>query len=169
MLKVLVPVDGSANSLRAVHHVIAEYQRHHELELHLLNVQPYLSRHVARFLNRRDRDSWHNEQAHAALAEARRVLDQAGVPHQVHWALGQRAAQICSTAQSLGAHHIVMGTARKNSFTRMLEDSVTDEVLKTTPVPVEVIAGTAVSKWESWGVPASALAAGMLMMMMVVD
>ena len=167
MLKVLVPVDGSENSLRAVRHAIAEYQRHHELELHLLNVQPQLSRHVARFVRRDDRDRWHNDQAHAALAQARKVLDAAGVPHLVHWALGQRAAQICRMAQHLGVHHIVMGTARRNSITRMLEDSVTDEVLKTTPVPVEVVAGNAVSKWESWGLPAGVLGVGGLLLMTV--
>ena len=167
MLKVLVPVDGSENSLRAVRHAIAEYRRHHELELHLLNVQPRLSRHVARFVSRDDRDKWHDDQARAALAQARKVLDAAGVPHQVHWALGQRAAEICRMAQHLGVHHIVMGTARKNSLTRMLEDSVTDEVLKTTPVPVEVVAGNAVSKWENWALPAGVLGAGGLMLMAV--
>ena len=49
MLKVPVPVDGSNNALRAVRHTIGEYQRHHEPEVHLLNVQPRLSRYVTRF------------------------------------------------------------------------------------------------------------------------
>lgn len=167
MLKVLVPVDGSENSLRAVRHAIAEYRRHHELELHLLNVQPQLSRHVARFVNRSDRDGWHLEQANAALAGARAVLEAAGVPHHVHWTLGDRAGEICRSATRLGVHHIVMGTARKNSVTRMLEDSVTDKVLQSTAVPVEVVAGDAVSKWESWGLPAGVLGAGGLMLMAV--
>ena len=169
MLKVLVPVDGSANSLRALRHAIDEYQRHHELELHLLNVQPLLSHHVSRFLRQRDRDSWHQEQATAALAGARQLLETAGVPHRVHWALGDRAGQICATAKRVSAHHIVMGTARKNSITRMLEDSVTDDVLHATSVPVEVVTGDAVSRWESWGVPASALAVLTLMLMSAVD
>ena len=165
MLKVLVPVDGSENSLRAVRHAIAEYQRHHELELHLLNVQPQLSRHVARFVSRDDRDRWHDDQARAALAQARKALDAAGVPYQVHRAPGQRAAEICRMAQHLGVHHIVMGTARRNSITRMLEDSVTDKVFKSTPVPVEVVVGNAVSKWESWGLPAGVLGVGGLLLM----
>src|SRR5262252_8326698 len=46
VLKVLVPVDGGPNALRAVHHAVAEYRRHHELEVHLLNVQPRLPRHL---------------------------------------------------------------------------------------------------------------------------
>ena len=168
MLKVLVPVDGSENSLRAVRHTIAEYQRHHELELHLLNVQPQLSRHAARFVNRNDRDSWHAERAAAALAPARHLLELAGVPHHLHWSIGSRAAQICETATRLGVHHIVMGTARRNSITRMLENSVTDQVLKATPVPVEVVAGDAVSKWESWGLPAGVLG-GVGLMLLAVD
>jgi hypothetical protein len=52
-----------------------------------------------------------------------------------------------------------MGTARKNSVTRMLEDSVTNRVLENTPVPVEVVAGDAVSRLERWGLPVGALAA----------
>ncbi|HEV8689609.1 MAG TPA: universal stress protein [Ideonella sp.] len=153
MLKVLVPIDGSPNALRALRHAMAEYHRHHELELHLLNVQPHLSRHVAHFVSRHDRDAWHRDQAEAAMASARALLTQADIPHQTHWAVGDRAREICRHAEQLQAHHIVMGTARSNSITRMLEDSVTDHVLENTPVPVEVVSGDAVSKLERWGLP----------------
>ena len=169
MLKVLVPVDGSPNALNAVRHAIAEYRRQHALELHLLNVQPRLSMHAARFLGRRQREQWHRDQAQAALASARTELQRAGVPFHTHWALGDRAAEICRFATTLAAHHIVMGTARKNSITRMLEDSVTNRVLEATPVPVEVVAGDAVSKWERWGLPAGVLGAGSLMVMLALD
>ena len=47
-----------------------------------------------------------------------------------------------------------MSTARKNSLTRMLEASITNRVLELTTVPVEVIAGDAVSKLERYGIPA---------------
>ena len=153
MLKVLVPIDGSPNALRALRHAMAEYHRHHELELHLLNVQPHLSRHVANFVSRHDRDAWHHDQAEAAMASARALLAEAGVPCQTHWVVGNRAQEICRHAEQLQAHHIVMGTARSNSITRMLEDSVTDHVLQNTPVPVEVISGDSVSKVERWGLP----------------
>ena len=163
MLKVLVPVDGGDNSMRAVRHAMAEYQRQHVLELHLLNVQPHLSRHVARFISRPDKNAWHRDQANLSLASATDLLTKAGVPHHVHWVVGDRAAEICRTAKQLEAHHIVMGTARKNSITRMLEDSVTNKVLEATPVPVEVVSGNAVSGWERWGLPAGVLSAGSLL------
>jgi YjbE family integral membrane protein len=160
MLNVLVPVDGRGNSLAAVRHAIGEYQRHHELVIRLLNVQPRLSSHVARWVDRRNRDAYHAEQAGAALGAAHKLLDQAGVPHQTHWRVGARAEEICRSAQDLGVHHIVMGTARKNSLTRMLEDSTTDAVLAKTPVPVEVVTGGQVSWLERWGMPASVLSLG---------
>jgi YjbE family integral membrane protein len=167
VLNVLVPVDGSTNALRAVRHAIREYQRHHELSLHLLNVQPHVSRHISRFVSRRDRELWLHDRADAAMAPAVALLIQAGVPHEVHWVVGERAQEICRAAERLGAHHIVMGTARKNSITRMLEDSVTHKVLETTTVPVEVITGDAVSKWERWGIPAGAIGAGGLLLLAI--
>ncbi len=157
MLKVLVPIDGSANALAAVRHTMAEYQRHHDLHVHLLNVQPPLSRHVARFVSAKDRNAWHDERANAALKQARDLLSLAGVPHQQEWVLGHSADEICNAAQRLDAHHIVMGVAKRNSLTRMFEASVTDRVLEKTPVPVEVITGEAVSPWERWAKLASAV------------
>lgn len=165
MLKILVPVDGSPNALHAVRHVIAEYERHHALELHLLNVQPSLSRHIARFVSRSDRRSWHADRAQEAMAGAVELLGASRVPHHVHWTIGDRATEICRSARDLDVHHIVMGTARKSSITRMLEDSVTNKVLQATPVPVEVIAGDAVSSWERWGLPAAAAGAGGLLIL----
>jgi YjbE family integral membrane protein len=167
VLKVLIPVDGSSNSLRAVRHAIDEYRRHHELELHLFNVQPRLSRHISRFVGRRERQAYMHDRADAALASAVALVIQAQVPYQTHWVTGDRAEEICRIAARLGVHHIVMGTARKNSITRMLEDSVTHRVLETTPVPVEVITGDAVSRWERWGLPAGVLGAGGLLLLAI--
>ena len=165
MLAILVPVDGSRNALGAVRHAIAQYRRDHALEVHVLNVQPRLSRHAARFVARADREGWLHDRADTAMAAAVALLTEAGVPHEKHWAAGDRAEQICRAAKRLEVHHIVMGTARKNSITRMLEDSVTHRVLETTPVPVEVITGDAVSRWERWGLPAGVLGAGGLLLL----
>ena len=167
MLKVLIPVDGSSNGLRALRHAIDEYRRHHELELHLFNVQPRLSRHISRFVGRREREAYMHDRADAAMASAVALVASAGVPYQKHWATGDRAEEICRIAARLGVHHVVMGTARKNSITRMLEDSVTHRVLETTPVPVEVITGDAVSRWERWGLPAGVLGAGGLLLLAI--
>jgi len=140
---------------------------YYRLNVHLLNVPPRISRHAARFVSRADRDGWLRDRAETAMSAAVALLTDAGVPHEKHWATGERAEQICRAAKRLGVHHIVMGTARKNSITRMLEDSMTHRLLETTPVPVEVIAGDAVSKWERWGLPVGALGLGGLLVLAV--
>jgi nucleotide-binding universal stress UspA family protein len=94
------------------------------------------------------------------------MLDHAGVPYTTHVEVGRKAPIIAQTARRLRCDHIVMGTARKNSLTRMLEASVTNQVLELTTVPVEVIAGDAVSKIERYGIPAG-IGAGMALLMLV--
>jgi hypothetical protein len=47
-----------------------------------------------------------------------------------------------------------MSAARKNSLTRLVENSTTNRVLELTSVPVEVIVGDSVSRWERYGIPA---------------
>lgn len=168
MLRVLIPVDGSPNADNAVRHAINEYLKTSEGEIHLLNVQPPFSRHIAAFVAKRDRDAYHREQAHKALQSARQILERFRVPYQTHIALGQRAEVIAETARRLKCHHIVLGTARKNSLTRMLQDSVTNKVLEITTVPVEVVSGGEISKLERYGVPA-AIGAGLGILLLALD
>lgn len=151
---VLVPVDGSANSLNAVRHVIQEYARTAEPIIQLINVQPILSQYVARFVSRQNVDAWHQEQARKALHSSKALLAKHGIPYSEHVEQGRRAEVIALAAKRLKCDLIVIGTARKNSLTRMLESSVTNDVLEQTSVPVEVIVGRAVSRFEQIAVPA---------------
>ena len=168
MVRVLIPVDGSRNAQQAVRHVVKDYMKNNELEIHLLNVQPPFSRHVASFVRKRDRDAYHREQAEQALSDARALLAQYQVPFHTHVAIGERAPIITDTARRLNCHHIVIGTARKNSLTRMLQDSVTNRVLELTTVPVEVVAGDEISKFERYGI-AAAVAAALSLILLALD
>jgi len=154
MLKVLVPVDGSRNSEYALRHVVNERLKNAEMEIHLLNVQPPFSRHISQFIGRNTRESFHHDEAERALRPARQLIEKFGVPYSAHICVGTKAATIVGEAQRLRCQRIVMGTARKNSLTRMLEDSTTNKVLEQTSVPVEVITGEAVSNLERYGLPA---------------
>lgn len=154
MLNILVPIEGSRSARFAVPHVIREYVKNHALKIHLLNVQPPLSWHIARFVSKKSRDDFHRDHAEKALRPAKRALDGYGVPYSVHIEVGDKATLITEAARRLECDHIVMSTARKNSLTRMLEDSTTNRVLELTQVPVEVIAGDAVSRAERYGIPA---------------
>lgn len=152
-MRVLVPVDGSRNAELALRHAIKESCRDTETEIHLLNVQPPFSRHIASFLSKKNRDDFHRDAAHKALHSARQILDSLNVPYTVHIEVRDRAEAIAATAEHLRCHLIVMGTARKNSLTRMLQDSVTNKVLELTKVPVQIIVGDGISWLERIGIP----------------
>lgn len=154
MLKVLIPVDGSENALQAVRHVVNRFMANSNLEVHLLHVRAPFSRHVSQFTSRKNRESYHREMAERALKPAQALLNKHSVPHASHIELGEKADTIDRTAQRLRVDQIVMGTARKNSLTRLIQDSVTSRVLEIARVPVEVIAGAQISKLEKYGVPA---------------
>ena len=155
MLKVLIPVDSSRNCQFAVKHVIKQFMNNTAMEIHLLNVQSPFSRDVARFVSRKSLHDYHRDQAEKALGPARQMLDGYGIPYSAHSEVGVRAKAIADAARRLHCDQIVMSTARKNSLTRLIENSLTNKVLELTPVPVEVIAGDAVSGFERYGLPAA--------------
>ena len=154
MQRILIPVDGSRNCQFAVRHVIKEFMNNTAMEIHLLNVQPPVSRDVARFVTKKSLHDYHRDEAEKALGPIKLMLDGFGVPYSAHAEVGDRAKAIADAARRLRCDQIVMGTARKNSLTRWIENSVTNKVLELTSVPVEVIAGNAVSPYERYGIPA---------------
>jgi nucleotide-binding universal stress UspA family protein len=168
MMKILVPVDGSSSSLHAARHVAAESLRNPAMEIHLLSVQGRFSRHISQFLNRKDLELFYQEEGENKLRAVRGFFDRQNIPYIAHVEVGHKAEIIAAMAKRLDCHHIVMGTARKNSLTRMFEASVTNRVLELTTVPVEVIAGDAISKLERYGIPA-AIGAGLALLLAVDD
>jgi nucleotide-binding universal stress UspA family protein len=138
------------------------------IEIHLLHVRTPLTQHAARFISRRNRAAFHREEAEKAMRQARAMLDTFGVPYAAHVELGDKAVTIDRVAQRLRASRIVMGTARKNSLTRLIEDSVTNRVLELTRVPVEVIPGESISRLERYGVPAG-IGAALALLVAAVD
>jgi len=168
MQRILVPVDGSPNSQYAVRQVINEFMKDSALEVHLLNVQPAFSRHIANFVSRSNRQDYHRAQSEKALGPVKQLLENHGVPYAEHLEVGDKATLIAQAARRLRCDRIVMSTARKNSLTRMLEDSTTNRVLEATDVPVEIIAGDTVSPLERFGVPAG-LGAAIVLLLMAAD
>lgn len=154
MSRILIPVDGSENALRAVRHVINRSFSHSAVEAHLLHVRPAFWTNLAGISGKQVRDAHHREIADKALAGACGLLRRHGVPYAVHLDAGGRADTINRTAQRLRVDRIVIGTARRNSLTRIIEDSITSRLLEIARVPVDVISGGGISKLEKYGVPA---------------
>lgn len=140
MSKILVPVDGSANSDRVIDHLIGELKMTESVELRLLNVQmPVDSGHARMFVSNEDIEAYHREEGMQALQSARGKLDTAGIRYHWHVAVGRVAETILRFAQEHAIDRIVMGTHGRSALTHLLLGSVASDVLRKSDVPVTLI------------------------------
>lgn len=140
MLTILLPVDGSDNSLRAVDHVIALAAAGGQLDVHLLNVQPPITSGVVKsFINQDQLNAFYREEATKALAGARQKLDRAGVAYAHHIGIGHLAETIADYAKQHHAGQIVMGTRGMNAISNLVMGSVATKVIHLSDVPVTLV------------------------------
>jgi nucleotide-binding universal stress UspA family protein len=141
-MKILIPVDGSDCALNAVRHFLETQKLFRDTkaaEVHLLTVQPALSRGVTMFVDADAVKKYHQEEAHKELASARALLDQAGVPYAVHIIVGEPAQVIAQYAKDNGIEQIIMGAHGRGAIASFVVGSVTQKVLNLAEVPVLVV------------------------------
>ena len=110
MNKILVAVDASDPA--AMKAVVAEAVRIYAqgpVEVHLLNVQPAVSGHVAMFFDRRELRELRHAAGAEDLAPAEALLRNSNVPFITTVRIGRRAETIARTARELGCDRIVLG------------------------------------------------------------
>jgi nucleotide-binding universal stress UspA family protein len=139
MFKVLVPVDGSDNALRAVERAVTLVRDRKPFELHLLNVQPPLSGDVTTFVGSGTVKDYHREEGEKALVSARALLDRQGIPYKQHITVGPAGESIAGFARKLGCEQIVMGTRGMGKITGALLGLVSTEVIRHSDVPVTLV------------------------------
>jgi nucleotide-binding universal stress UspA family protein len=110
MNAILVPIGSTAEAQRAAERVIARY-RAEPVDVHLLNVQRPLPRHVARFFPRSELQSFHHDAGMHVLDPAMRALDAAGIPHHDHVVVGHAAEAIVRFAARVGCADVLLEPA----------------------------------------------------------
>ena len=127
----LVAIDNSDNALRAVAHAAGQAAVMNACALHLIHVQPWLSKEAA--------EAELAQRALNASARARATLDAAGQPWRLHIALGEPAERIIEKAVHLRATGIVIGSRGLNVVESLLFGSVAYKVMHLSPLPVMVV------------------------------
>ena len=159
-MKILVPVSGSANSLSAVRHA-AERVRASGGELLMVNVQPQLTSHAARYTSRDAREAMRNERAEQALSAARKLADSLGVRWKAMAATGPLAQTVVDLAREHRADQVVLGADKRAGWWQALVSPVA-RILDRSDVPVVVVASGEPSALKRYGVPAVGLGMALL-------
>lgn len=107
MNAILVPIGSTSEAVRAAERVIARY-RAEPVDVHLINVQHPLPRHVARFFPRSELKDFHHDAGMRVLAPATRALDAAGIPHHDHVVVGHAAEAIVRFAARQGCADVLL-------------------------------------------------------------
>ncbi len=147
-MKILIAVDGSADALQAVQHVLALVRRGLAAELVLANVQEPASLYEMVVVH--DADSIEELRRRAGadlLAPAEALLQEAGVPFESEVAGGDPQHVLVELAENYGCHAIVMGARGEVSsdfpstgFGMATSlGGVAEAVLAHSPVPVTVV------------------------------
>lgn len=169
MNNILIPVDGSKNSDLAVKHAVRAYGQDPTAHFHLCNVQPTLYRHIGKFLSKQTINEWHAERAALAAASASSYFQKQGLNFSFTYVCGEKGVAIRDEAVRLGCNRIVIGTSKKNSLSRLFENSTTASLLEISDIPVEVVTGESLPALERWGIPALGAGAATALMAVVID
>ena len=139
-MKILLAVDGSKCSVRAVKYVA----RHLSLfgdkpSVTLLNLDPPLPEAVIVKIGPKVIAAYHAHNANAALHAARRALDKAQIAYREKLLIGNPDDMIARIAKTDRCNLIVMGSHGRGALKSLIMGSVVTKVLAQTTVPVLIV------------------------------
>jgi nucleotide-binding universal stress UspA family protein len=140
-MKILLPVDGSECSLRAVDHLLTHVAWFREIpEIHLLHVQPPIPiGRVQAHIGKETLHDYYREESLTHLAPVQARLDAAGRFHTTHVHVGQPAEVIARMASEMHCDLIVMGAHGRGGLANMVMGSVATRVLHLAACPVLIV------------------------------
>ena len=141
MKRILVPSDGSTNSLRAVEHAATtatESKTPVEVTLlHVLDPVTFASPIAALSSDplKRERPA----AVDAALEPAERILKAAGVSYDIRWRVGEPAPEIAAELEDRTYDAVIMGTRGHGPIANLVLGSVASRVQYLVDVPLTFI------------------------------
>ena len=145
MTCVLIPVDGSDNSTRAVDAACRQLAYGQPATVHLLNVQPPINSAIVKnHLSQDFIDKCYQELGETALEPARARLHEAGIACTSHVEVGDVAQTIARYVRDLYCDQVIMGTRGLGSgvvgaISGLLMGSIATKVLHLVHVPVTFV------------------------------
>lgn len=141
MHKVVVPIDGSENALRALEYAIRLAKSNGPLELHLLTVhpEPVIYGEIQVYVSREKMEELQRKHSADILQPAIDAAQAAGVSYSSEILVGDPAPMIVKRAEELNCDGIVMGTRGMSAIGNLLMGSVATKVVHLTKLPVTLV------------------------------
>lgn len=141
MRKLLVPVDGSDNALRALRHAISLARKSGPIEIHVVTAHddPDIYGEIAVYVTREKMADLQRQVGEARLAPAVQLLEEAAVPYVKEILIGSTAEVIARRADELGCDGIVMGTRGMTALAGLVMGSIATKVIHAANVPVTLV------------------------------
>lgn len=137
-MKILLPVDGSETSSRAVQFVVKQALNSKvPPEIHVLNVQHSLPGTIKGVADQARQ--YHHDEGVKALAAARKLLDDAKIAYKYHISVGEVGEVVDHFVKELGCEQVVMGTRGMGSVANLVLGSGANKVLQLVHVPVLLV------------------------------
>ncbi|MBX0357449.1 universal stress protein [Halobacillus sp. Nhm2S1] len=137
--KILVPVDGSDFSIRALRHAM-EIAKAMGAEILLLNVQyNYNTPNINRFVSREEVRKYQQENAKEVIDYALKVVGNSEITVHTKVRIGSPDFEIAKEAKESNAYSIVMGSRGLGAIRSKILGSVSFNVLHEASCPVTMV------------------------------
>ena len=138
MAKILVPIDGSAQSTDALQYAADEFDPSEITLLHVID--PIEAGYSATASVPGYSEEWYKhqqEEAESLFEEARELVDGAELTTATE--VGRPSRTIVEYAEENDIDHIIMGSHGRSGVTRILLGSVAEAVVRRSPIPVTIV------------------------------
>lgn len=141
MFKILIAVDGSESSKRAVEFLVKSMTLYKEPpEIHLVTVVlPLVLPSAKKYVSQEIINDYYAEEAENALTMPKQILNSAKIKYVEHKETGQIAETIIKRVKEIQCDLIYMGTRGMGSVANIVMGSVASKVLHLTSIPVVLV------------------------------
>ena len=141
-MKILLAVDGSKHSLKAVKCLIQHADSYREkpvVELVNVHLPVPRIRGMGAVVTASQVRRYYDREGRAALSKAKKLLDAAGIKYSAHILVGPVAETIVKEARLARYDLIMMGTRGMSAAANLLLGSCANRVVNISPIPVLLV------------------------------
>jgi nucleotide-binding universal stress UspA family protein len=138
MTRILIAVDGSKTSMKAIDYVVKRKRRGERIEAYILNVQPTISPKVGLITRGMIKD-YQAQESQRAFAKPDLESMKGYLKADTYVEIGDPATCIIAFAEKSKCEEIVVGSRGLGSIKGVFLGSVANKVIQISPFPVVVV------------------------------